>query len=539
MVISLSRFTLLSALWLVSVYNFPFWARVVSIRPPVSLAEIAFLFSAMAILVLTFNSLLALLTFRHTAKPVVIVLVMVSAAAASFMWQFGIVIDKPMIQSVFETDWNEARDLLGAPLLASFMILGVIPAALISQLRLLPQPWSETLRSKFITIASGMVVSTLLIWTFSAEYSSLLRNQRELRFMLTPTNVINSTFGYFKQQGTRQTIKVTSNPYKIANTSKSGKPTVLVLVIGETARAADFSLRNHDRETNPLLNKENIVYFPNVTACGTSTAASLPCMFSDLGEANYTPNKARDRDNLLDTLKSSGIEVIWLDNNSGCKGVCGSAVYEHLALDKSEGMCQGNECFDGVLLARLQEHLAGLKKDSILVLHMKGSHGPAYFRRYPQQFELFTPACKSVDLSSCTPDTIHNAYDNTILYTDFILSQIIKSLKTNLRTIDSAMLYISDHGESLGENGLYLHGMPKLIAPRLQFEIPMIVWFSEKSSKWDNLLACVAEKRQRAYSHDNLFHSILGLFDIRTDFYSRSMDIFSECRDISLREKHK
>lgn len=485
----------------------------------------------MAILVLTFNSLLALLTFRYTTKPVVIILVLLSAAAASFMLQFGIVIDKPMIQSVFETDWNEVRDLLSAPLLASFAILGIIPTVLISRLQIRLQPWPKELRIKFFTVTSGTLVSALLIWAFSAEYTSLLRNHRELRFVLTPTNVINSSFGYLRQQGTFQPVKVASNAFRTAGAANDGKPSVLVLVIGETARAADFSFENHERDTNPLLKKENIVYFPRTTACGTSTAVSLPCMFSDLGEAKFTTNKAQGRDNLLDTLIRSGIAVSWLDNNSGCKGICGSTAFEHMASRMIKGLCEGNECFDEILLTGLREQLANLKKDTVLVLHMKGSHGPAYYRRYPQQFELFTPTCTSVDLSSCPQSAIHNTYDNTILYTDFILSQVIKTLKTNEPSITGALLYISDHGESLGENGLYLHGMPKLVAPKEQIEIPMLAWFSDEFARQKNLdLSCVTADRKRAYSHDNLFHSVLGLFNVQTSFYIAALDMFTTCR---------
>lgn len=529
--IPLPQFTLLSALWLISVYNFPFWTAVVGARNPGSFSDIPFLLSAFAILVLTFNSLLALLTFRHTAKPIIIFLVLLSATATSFMWRFGIVIDKPIMQSVFETDWNEISDLLSMRILIDFALLGVVPAALISRLHVRLQPWPKELWIKLVTVVAGTLVSALLIWTFSAEYSSLLRNHRELRFMLTPTNIINSTFGYLKQQGTSSPVKMASNPYRTADTPKNGKPSVLVLVIGETARAADFSLNSHERDTNPLLKKENIVYFPRVTACGTSTAVSLPCMFSDLGEANYNANKTKGRDNLLDILTLSDIEVSWLDNNSGCKGICGRAAFEHLASRNIEGLCEGGECLDEILLIGLRERLAILKKDSVLVLHMKGSHGPAYYRRYPKQFEFFTPTCKSIDLSSCPQSAIHNTYDNTILYTDFILSQIIKALKTNEGSINGALLYISDHGESLGENGLYLHGAPKLIAPKVQIEIPMLIWFSGGFAKQKNIdMPCVTANQKRAYSHDNLFHSVLGLFNVMTKFYTTSLDIFATCR---------
>lgn len=501
-------------------------------RIPFSVEDIPFILSAFTILVLIFNSLLALLTFPRVAKLIIIVLILLSAIAASFALRLGTLIDKSMVQNVFETDWTEAASLLNLTLLLDFSLLGLLPAAVISRTRVRFESFWCELRKKTIIITFGISVALLLVWIFSAEYASMLRNHRELRFMLTPANIITSTYGHLKQRYKQPLqIETAKDVRKVANPSIAGKPLALVLVIGETARAADFSLNGHDRRTNPLLETKNVIYFSNVKACGTSTAVSLPCMFSDLGETGYSLSRARNRDNLIDVLTHSGLDVIWLDNNSGCKNICTRATYESLTFRNDSSVCDGKECLDELFVKALHERLTDLKRDTVLVLHMKGSHGPAYFRRYPQRFEAFKPACKSVDLSSCDSETIHNAYDNTILYTDFVLASIIDTLVKNAQRISSALFYVSDHGESLGENGMYLHGMPKLIAPRTQIEIPIIVWLSDEfSARIVINQDCIKDKRQQSYSHDNVFHTILGFWNIKTNWYKSSLDMFALCR---------
>ena len=110
-----------------------------------------------------------------------------------------------------------------------------------------------------------------------------------------------------------------------------------------------------------------------------------------------------------------------------------------------------------------------------------GSHEPAYYKCYPESFNTFKPACNSLELSSCTNKEINNAYDNAIFYTDYFLSHVISLLKENTPKFEITMFYISDHGESLGESGLYLHGMPYIFAPDSQTKVPLIVWASETS----------------------------------------------------------
>jgi lipid A ethanolaminephosphotransferase len=158
-----------------------------------------------------------------------------------------------------------------------------------------------------------------------------------------------------------------------------------------------------------------------------------------------------------------------------------------------------------------------------IVLHQMGNHGPAYYKRYPKSFEKFTPVCETSQLEECSKEAIDNAYDNAILYTDYFLSRVIALLKNNSAAFETSMLYVSDHGESLGENGLYLHGLPYFLAPDTQTQIPVIMWFGENYDEIDN--ESLRLKRNNSYSHDNLFHTILGLMEVQSEVYNNDMDI--------------
>jgi lipid A ethanolaminephosphotransferase len=325
---------------------------------------------------------------------------------------------------------------------------------------------------------------------------------------------------------------------KLMRVAVSGKHRVFVLVVGETARAANFGMLGYERATTPELAALNVIAFRNVTSCGTSTEVSVPCLFSEGGRADYDERRIRNSEGLLDVLVRAGYAVTWLDNQSGCKGVCrGAGVrYEKLAADAAPELCHGDECFDGILVRRLQAELAEVQTDTVFVLHMMGNHGPAYFRRYPPEFRRFTPDCATAELRDCSREQVVNAYDNAILYTDHVLAGVLQTLAAHAVSIDSAMLYVSDHGESLGEHGLYLHGLPYSIAPDTQTRVPMITWISPGFARAETVdTRCLEGRAGDALSHDNVFHSVLGLLDVQTRAYRAERDLFAECRRPSSR----
>jgi lipid A ethanolaminephosphotransferase len=361
----------------------------------------------------------------------------------------------------------------------------------------------------------------------------LLRNHRELRLVLVPSNIVGAVHGYLARRlsGPVTLEVVGADATHTLAAAGAGKPTLTILVIGETARAANFSLNGYPRPTNPELARQKVLSFSDVSACGTSTAVSLPCMFLDTGREGFKATLAQHREGLLDVLQRAGITVRWRDNNSGCKDVCNRVPHDDLSNMHLTGLCRGDECYDEILLHGLQDYLDRQHRDTVIVLHMKGSHGPAYFKRYPSAFEFFTPACASIQLDRCSRQEIVNAYDNTLRYTDHVLSQTIDLLRANAQRFDTAMLYVSDHGESLGENGLYLHGLPYAFAPQEQTHVPMLLWFSDGLRQRLGIdAACLSAHQHTPLSHHFIFHSILGLSNVQTAIYRPELDLFASCR---------
>jgi lipid A ethanolaminephosphotransferase len=311
-----------------------------------------------------------------------------------------------------------------------------------------------------------------------------------------------------------------------------GRPIVLFLVIGETARAANFELGGYRRPTNPeLKSRADVVYFDKATSCGTSTATSVPCIFSPFRRTDFKLSTADHYVNLLDTLQRAGVVAEWRDNNAGCKGVCRRVATVYYPPRTDPQLCPNGYCFDEVMLKDLEEKLRHISRDTVIVFHQIGSHGPAYSQRYPAARERFEPVCRSNELHRCSPTEIVNAYDNSIAYTDFVLSRQIDLLLAAAGTADGVLLYASDHGESLGEDGVYLHGMPYAIAPKVQTEIPMLLWTSAGYRSRVNLdAACLSGTAHRAASHDNIYHTALGVFGVRNKVYADSLDLLATCR---------
>ncbi|MGR8953704.1 MAG: phosphoethanolamine transferase, partial [Gammaproteobacteria bacterium] len=311
----------------------------------------------------------------------------------------------------------------------------------------------------------------------------------------------------------------------------AGKKRLTVLVLGETARAANFALDGYSRPTNPNLSREAVFNFTNVHSCGTATAASVPCMFSGFSRENYDPAKAEYTENVLDVLNHAGVKVLWRNNNDGCKNVCKRVSSEDLSHLKLADLCTAEECYDEVLLYQLQAYVDAMTSNGVIVLHQKGSHGPGYYLRHPPRFNVFSPECHQANLSDCKRQEVINAYDNTIVYTDYFLEKVIQFLKKNSAKYDTALVYVSDHGESLGEHNVYLHGLPYYFAPDEQKHVPLVTWFSKGFLAHNKInTACLQQHKDSPYSHENLFHSLLGLMSVETKAYDPKLDIFATCK---------
>jgi lipid A ethanolaminephosphotransferase len=523
------------AIWLLALLNAPFWRALWRAVGGWDAHRAGYLLSLPVLALVWVWLLLECLTWGRAAKPVLAVILLVSAVVAYMMSVYGVVLDRTMIANIVATDPAEAAELLSFRLLGWLLVLGAVPAWLLLHVRIPGRPWHLRLLGKAVTF--GILVSSgaLLVAPSFQSYASLLRNHRDLRLHLVPSNYLASAHGYLKAH---LTIEKRLEPVALdatrssAGDSAESRRTLTVLVIGETARAANFGLNGYARETTPELAREaDLISFTEVRSCGTSTAVSLPCMLLDAGRAGFSDGVAARRENLLDVLQRAGYAVLWRDNNGGCKGMCDRVVYEDLTRQSVPGLCAGGECYDEILLHGLQEKLDASNRDTVVVLHMKGSHGPAYYLRYPPAFEHFSPVCRTNQFERCERETIVNAYDNTLRYTDHVLARTIALLRRNANRYDASLLYVSDHGESLGERGLYLHGMPYAFAPPEQTHVPMVMWLSAGAQQRFGIdTGCLRGKRGESLSHDNLYHSMLGLLDVRTVVYRSERDVLRACR---------
>jgi lipid A ethanolaminephosphotransferase len=474
--------------WLVATANGAWWHAVNAGRDWSQPANWLFLVACFAALSALHFALLAPLANRWSVRPLLTLLVIVSAGAAWYMRSFAVILDPTMIQNVLRTDAHEARDLLSFDMVAWVVLWSAIPVAFIWLVRLERRPPWRALGMRAASVGLAVVLALASVLLVSRDLTSFMRNERAARYLITPGNylyglAVNSLHGAADARTVRQTVGADAHLLRVA--LAEAPPRVFVLVLGETARAQDFSLLGYPRETNPELAKLGLTAFGNVKSCGTSTEVSVPCMFSPYGRADYDERKIKNSEGLLDVLVRAGYRVKWIDNQSGCKGVCKGAGVEYEKTDPSSArdICDGSECRDEILVRRLAAELPEVRANTVFVLHMMGNHGPAYFKRYPAEFRRFLPDCTTAELRECTRPEIVNAYDNAILYTDHVLSRVVQTLEAAGPRIDGAMLYVSDHGESLGENGLYLHGIPYAIAPEQQTHVPMLVWLSSTTTQ--------------------------------------------------------
>jgi lipid A ethanolaminephosphotransferase len=526
--------TLIASAFLLFGFNFVLWQHLFDIIPSDG-QGIAIRVAFGVMIVCAFNIVLTLLAFRYVLKPMLISMFLISAGVAYFMAQYGVLIDAGMLRNFAETNATEVRGLLSMKWLAYVVFLGVLPSLLLWKTPINYRRWHRELLSKVLVgIASAGVIGVVALANYQG-LSSLFRNHHELRLMIVPSNYIGASVGYMREQvvSARQPfLKIGEDAQKNPAWQTHARKSLTVLVVGESARAENFGILGYDRDTTPKLSKEaGLIAFTDVHSCGTETAVSVPCMFSNMGRKDYNASKAKNEEGLLDVLKRAGLEVIWRDNQSGCKGTCDRVTIDDVSDLKDPVLCADSECRDEILLQGLQHFIDNLDKDTVLVLHQMGSHGPEYFKRYPKEYERFTPVCESNALNNCSRDSIVNGYDNTLVYTDHVLSTLIDLLRSNQNKVDTAMLYLSDHGESLGEYNLFLHGTPYLLAPEQQKHVAMLAWFSDSYQKAFSVDArCLQLSREKPLSHDNLFHSMLGLLKVDSSVYNANLDMFAGCR---------
>ncbi|MCF5878431.1 phosphoethanolamine--lipid A transferase [Aeromonas veronii] len=525
---------LLLVLFFALVLNWPIFLHFYTVLSALTHVKAGFAISIPLVLIAALNAVFIPFTFRFVLKPFFTVLILTGSIVSYAMLKYGVIFDAGMIQNIVETNSGEAGAYLNGSVALWFMLTGLLPVLVLWSLRIrYPARWYQGLALRAGVLAISLLFIGGVASLYYQDYASVGRNNKSLAKEIVPANYVHGLYKYG-----RDVLFATPIPYQQLGTdarvvARGSKPTLMFLVVGETARSQNYSLNGYGKATNSFTAKEQgVVSFRNVRSCGTATAVSVPCMFSNLTRRGYDDQLASSRDGLLDVLQHAGVSVLWKENDGGCKGVCRNVPTIEILPKSYPALCQGESCYDEVLLEGLDQQIAGMKGNKLVAFHLMGSHGPTYFRRYPASERVFMPDCPRSDIENCSNEELVNTYDNTIRYTDKVVGLLIDKLKSLESQYDVGLVYLSDHGESLGAMGLYLHGTPYKFAPDDQTRVPLLTWFSPQLQADRQLdMGCLAaEASSQRFSHDNLFHSMLGIMDVQTKVYDGALDLFKPCR---------
>ncbi len=532
--ISLLTFNLLLSIWLGLFLNFAFYEKLQSLTPYTGIKAGLFVTASAVVVISAYFFLFQLLNWKWTAKPVAIAMVFIGGFASYAVSTLGVLITSDQIQNLMQTDIAEARDTWSIHLVTWTLGMTVLPIIAILIVKLKSEPILKQLLKKVMATIVSLAMVGGLLFVFYVDFAAIFRENRDLKGMISPQNMIASFVSYYKKKAPKENLPLVTygTDAKLVK-ENSARPKLMVLVVGETARAENFSLNGYAKNTNPKLSKQDIINFSQVSSCGTATAVSVPCMFSGMPRKDYDEGLARHREGLLDIAQRAGYKVTWIDNNSGCKGACDRVEQFKIPKPIQQKWCEEDECFDDLLIDSLKTYIATIPKNDtqprLIVLHQMGSHGPAYYKRVPPQFKVFKPTCDTNAIQGCSQDALINSYDNTLLYTDYVLDSLIETLK-NTTQYETGLWYLSDHGESTGESGMYLHGAPYAIAPSQQTHVPMLMWFSDAWKQQANRqVQCLTQQKTKALSQDNLFPTLLSLLNVKTKVIEPQNDMLSAC----------
>lgn len=500
-------------------YHLPLFSFAIRDLAPLSLPGILTLLTLFVlVLLLTVLALfLCALLSPRLLKPLAMFFAFGNAIALYFIQTYQVILDKAMMGNVFNTNTVEAGSYLHPSLLLHLLLFGVLPMWLISRVTIAPVSRWRSLAA----LALSLLVGIGWLYANAASWLWIDKHGRQLGGMILPWSYAINAVRYQSERA-MQSRELTLLPPAHAVATHPRK-TVVVLVIGESARAANFSLYGYARETNPELRAAGAVALPHARACSTYTTASLQCM---LAQVDTSGSLIHNEEALPSYLQRHGVDTVWRTRNWGEPPLKVASYQRDNELVRD---CTGEHCaYDEVLLTGLAQRIAASASNRVfVVLHQAGSHGPDYYNHYPAEGEKFSPVCRSVQLQDCTPDTVANAYDNTILYTDHFLGETIRLLR-GLPAADTLLVYVSDHGESLGEYGLYLHGTPYALAPDVQKDIPYIVWMSDTFRQHKALDATALTRAHHA--HETVFHSVMGAFDLTSDIYQPRLNLFVDAQ---------
>lgn len=458
---------------------------------------------SIAILIFAIHTLLIYLLIyfcRSVGKAIIAISLLFNALALYFINSYEVLITSEMMGNVFNTRYSEASGYFSLSGVLYFVLLGIIPCIYLFKTKInygkLKQVGITSLTILGVILAVGLGNLKNTLWVD--------RNVPRLGSIILPWSYTVNTVRYYNSWKQLNAKEIPLPDATIKNDDKE----VCVLIIGESARSKNFSLYGYERQTNPLLTQDGVI-----ALCAESAAT-----YTTAGVKAIIDHKPTNKlyEILPNYLYRNGIDVIWRTSNWG-EPPLHIANIEKVATLK-ERYPEADARYDGILIEGLAERIASSDKNKVfVVLHTSTSHGPTYFKKYPKEFEVFTPVCTTVEMAEADHEELINAYDNSILYTDYLVHTAIDELRS-LKEWRSTLLFISDHGESLGENNLYMHGMPKSMAPREQFDIPFIVWLSD-SERTVRDIECAEQY--------HIFHTVLSSLSVESEIYNAEYDIFN------------
>lgn len=528
---------LFASVFFVIFENFAFWKKFFSLLEGTFFANTLFTLSVLIVMLSLIYMLFSLVLWQYLFKPLLTLIFLISAGISYFMTAYGVYIDRDMIANITHTTPHESFALMTPQFLLWIVLFGVLPSLFLWRIRIIYKtPFWKNIIRRLLTIALAMVAIAAAIAPLYQDYAAFFRMNKPIMKLVNPTNYVYGSMSYASQtiDSHRPLIQIGLDA-KVMTPAASHKPTLFILVVGETSRAQNTGLYGYEKNTNPLLSKQSdLLAFAHTTSCGTNTATSVPCMFSNMPRTSYDPKKASHMENFLDIFARLGIHVFWKENDNGCFSVCTRVLNINIPDSTPSEDCPENLCYDEHLLDNLDKYIADNKQgDIFIVLHTNGSHGPSYFKRYPKDMpNQFSPTCDTDQIQNCSHEALVNTYDNTMVHVDAMLNQTIEFLKGHNNQYDTGMFYLSDHGESLGENGIYLHSFPYMIAPKEQTHIPMFFWSNPEFLTARNINYSCMQKHAATgeFSQDNLFHTMLGVMNISTKEYDAKLDAFAPCR---------
>ena len=467
---------------------------------------------------------------RYGWRWVLAVLALVGAGADAFTTLYGTVMTPDMVRNALSTDWREATELVGWRWTTRTLLFALPALAVAFFAPTVEQKTARDFRGKLRYTTRAVLLTAVTMGFLLSQFSTLsafMRNQKEARYLIEPVAVIYSFVRTLVSDGTpqkKERLVIDSTP--VLTAAASDKPLLIVLVVGETVRAADWGLNGYERNTTPELKRRGVINFTDVTACGTSTDVSLPCMFSRVGRKDYDRDRILAEESVLSVIDRAGVTVRWVDNQSGCKGACTNAM--EIPVVKNAEDCPSGTCWDKAMLGNIDEALRTETKRELLVLHSMGNHGPAYWRRTPPAFRPFGEGCLKDDLGECRPEDVVVSYDNAVAYADQFLAAAIDKLSA-VKDRDTVLLYVSDHGESLGEKGLWLHGAPYWTDLSEQTKVPMILWMNDSARRRFNVTR-PAGNVDVPVTHDNLADTLFELTGVQSVVHHPQESLLSRLR---------